>query len=79
VPAFLGSTRIAKQEFYRLQFGTERVLVSSSLYSRLVPNQPNTLTVLQGANVAIAINGMPLAKSEPVRVDTPAAIAVGAP
>ncbi len=79
VPVFLGSTRIAKQEFYRLQFGTERVLVSSSLYGRLVPNQPNTLTVLQGANVAIAINGMPLAKSEPVRVDTPAAIAVGAP
>ena len=77
VPAVLGSTRVAKQEFYRLQFGTETVLVSSGLYGRMAPNQANRLTVLQRANLAIALNGVPLEKSERVRFDTGARSSMG--
>ena len=69
VPVVLGTTRIAKQEFYRLQFGTERVLVAPGVYGRFVANQPTSLTVLRGANAAIAVNGIPLVKMEPVRLE----------
>jgi len=77
VPAMLGSIRVAKQDFYRLQFGTESVLVPLSLQIRFVPNQPSSLTVLQGANLALAVNGVPLPKGERVRFDTQARSAVG--
>jgi hypothetical protein len=58
-----------KQGFYRVQFGTESVWVSASLYGRMAPNQTNSLTVLPGADVAVAVNGVPLAKTERVRLD----------
>lgn len=70
VPAVLGTTRVAKQDFFRLQFGTESVLVSSGLYGRFVPNHPSSLTVLEGANLALAVNGVPLPKTEKVRFAT---------
>lgn len=70
VPALLETNRAGKQQFYRVQFGTESVLVSSSLWSRLVPNQPNSLTVLEGANLAIGLNGVPLPNTERVRLAT---------
>jgi len=77
IPAMLGSTRVAKQDFYRLQFGTESVLVPSSLQAQFVPNQPGSLTVLQGADLALAVNGVPLPKGERVRFDTQGRAAVG--
>ena len=63
---------MGKQQFYRMLFGPETVSVSSGLYGRMVPNQANTLAVLEDVNIVIAVNGAPMPTlTERVRVAAP--------
>lgn len=68
VPEPSGTVRTKNQTLHQVRFGTAVVGMSQGLYARFVPNRPNSLAVLEGANVAVAVNGAPTAAFERVRI-----------
>ena len=49
---------------YTLRFGGDTVLVRLPVYDRFGPGQPGSLAYLEGANLAVAANGVPLDRPE---------------
>ncbi len=74
IPAKLGARGTGT---YGLQFGTEVIAVPLPVYDRFGPNAPGTLTLLDRANLVLAVNGQPLPKPARAGRSTLGALAGG--
>lgn len=63
VPAKLGEERNRKG-LYGLQFGADRLLVPLAVYDAFGPATAGRLTLLEGADLVLAVNGVPRPRPE---------------